>query len=147
MTTQHTNSAPVPAVLSSLDAYYTSDTDERFQGVALRLETKAGREVAGEGDRGGLEVMGGRGKGLDTRTFREMVRLDGESEVEMMTVGEWDPRGEYGEIVGRVREAAGRGGEVVVFRVGKGGVRCEYWVLGEGAGDVVCGFMVGAVES
>jgi len=140
MTTQQTNAAPIPPALGALDAYYTSDTDARFEPVAIR------RGAGGGGVDVDVKDQGGSGK-LDVDSFRKMMHFEDEREVEAMSVEEWDPRGDYGEVVGRVREAAGQGAEVVVFRVGLGGVRCDYWVLGEGMGGMVVGFRVGAVES
>ena len=68
----------------------------------------------------------------------------GEGEVREMGVGEFDPRGEYKDLVDKVREVGGA--EVRVFRVEMGRARCEYWVVAVHEGRLV-GVKVKAVES
>lgn len=69
--------------------------------------------------------------------------------VEASSVEEFDPRGEYGDVVGKVGEAAGvKRGDVKVFRVEAGRARVVWWVLGlDGPGGRVVGVKVDAVES
>jgi hypothetical protein len=45
-----------------------------------------------------------------------------------MDIGEWDPRGEYKDVVEAVREV-GKGNDVRVYRIGRDGARFEYWVV------------------
>lgn len=46
-----------------------------------------------------------------------------------MDVQEWDPRGHYKKLVEQVRDVV-KEGDVRVYRVGLGGTRVEYWVVG-----------------
>lgn len=65
-----------------------------------------------------------------------------------MTVDEFDPRGEYTDVVAKVKEAGGGSGEVHVFRVEVGRSRTVYWVLSvDGKGARVVGVRVVAVET
>ena len=60
-----------------------------------------------------------------------------------MSVREWDPKGEYAEVVKAVESA---GGKAKVFRTEEGS-RVEYWVVAvDGEGRVV-GLRARAVES
>jgi hypothetical protein len=62
---------------------------------------------------------------------------------------DWDRRGQYGEVVDAVREA-GEGNDVRVYRVARGGVKAEYWVVtteGKGKGAKLVGVRALAVES
>jgi len=54
---------------------------------------------------------------------------EGQVEVEELSVAEFDPRGEYVEVVRKVEQAAKGKGGVKVFRVGMGGTRCEYYIV------------------
>ena len=75
----------------------------------------------------------------------EFAKLVGEegTETEVLGTGEWDPKGEYKDVVGAVKEAVEE--EVMVYRVGEG-VRVEYYVVGRGEGGLV-GVKANAVES
>jgi hypothetical protein len=62
---------------------------------------------------------------------------------------DWDTTGQYKEIIDAVREA-GAGNDVRVYRVGRGDVRAEYWVVtteGKGKGAKLVGVKALAVES
>lgn len=76
----------------------------------------------------------------DIGAFAKLVHhpSPGEADISIMDVQEWDPRGHYKKLVEKVREAV-KGSEVRVYRVGLGGTRVEYWVVG-----VVDGRLVGA---
>ena len=69
-----------------------------------------------------------------------------------MSVEEFDPKGQYKDVVSAVEKAGGgKGkGEVQVFRVEMGGARVEYWVVKvveEGEERRVVGVRAKAVES
>ncbi|MCJ1443672.1 MAG: hypothetical protein MMC23_004172 [Stictis urceolatum] len=113
------SASSIPAPLKSLDATYTSDADEPFEPVSLSFS----------------------GKSLTKRAFKELVGHD--KEVEEMSVEEWDPRGGYKEVVGKVKEVVR---EVKVFRAETEGARVEYWVVGLAEGRVL-GVRARAVES
>lgn len=70
-------------------------------------------------------------------------------EIEELSVESWDPRGEYGDVVGKVGEAGkgeGGDGKVKVFRIGAGGTRVEYFVVAVGERKLL-GVVAKAVES
>lgn len=62
-----------------------------------------------------------------------------------MDIGEWDPRGQYKDVVDATREVA-KGSDVRVYRVEREGSRVEYWVIGIDGGKLV-GVKTLAVES
>lgn len=71
------------------------------------------------------------------------------AEVRIMDPLDWDPNGQYGEIVGAVMEA-GEGNDVRVYRVARDRVKAEYWVittLGKGKEAKLVGAKALAVES
>ncbi|ESZ94443.1 hypothetical protein SBOR_5161 [Sclerotinia borealis F-4128] len=120
----------VPAVLvrATKDAWYISDADEPFVVVALKNE----------------------GKGLpDEETFAKLIEhpspADAAEEIQILDIGDWDPRGEYRDIVKAVREAC-KGGDVRVYRVPGEGSRVEYWVVGV-EGERLVGAKALGVES
>ncbi|KAH8811836.1 hypothetical protein F5884DRAFT_750184 [Xylogone sp. PMI_703] len=120
----------VPDVLSKAtqDAFYISDSDEEFVPVCLKLPKGK--------------------KGLpDEVAFADLVtHPDPESaEVSIMDVAEWDPQGQYKELVDATREAA-KGSDVRVYRIGKEGARVEYWLVGVSEGHLV-GVKALAIES
>ncbi|KUJ18268.1 uncharacterized protein LY89DRAFT_44312 [Mollisia scopiformis] len=122
--------AKVPKVLEEgvKDKYYVSDADEPFVPVCLKLK--------------------GKGEGLpDEDAFVKLIEhpSPGDAGVEIMDVAEWDSQGQYKDVVDAVREA-GKGGDVRVYRVGRGGARVEYWVVTVEGGRLV-GVKVLAVES
>lgn len=64
-----------------------------------------------------------------------------------MDVTEWDSRGQYKDLVDATRKACA-GGDVRVYKVPKGGVRVEYWVVGvQKAEKKLVGVKALAVES
>lgn len=88
----------------------------------------------------------------DVQQFRDVLGAKGqggEMEIEVLSVGEWDRQGSYGDVIGKV-EQVGRGeggdGKVGVYRVGSGGTRVEYYVLTVGERKLV-GVVTRAVES
>lgn len=73
----------------------------------------------------------------------------GEAEIEILDPVDWDRNGQYGDILDAVREA-GQGNDVRVYRVGRGGVKAEYWVVtteGKGKEAKLVGVKALAVES
>jgi hypothetical protein len=68
-----------------------------------------------------------------------------DASVEIMDVAHWDTRGEYKELVHATREAT-RGSDVIVYRIGTGGARFEYWLVGVEGGKML-GVKALAVES
>ncbi|KAG8531070.1 uncharacterized protein KY384_004427 [Bacidia gigantensis] len=111
----------VPAALKNVDAVYTSDSDEAFEPVSLKWE---GKELPGE------------------REFGELIEHNGE--VEKTATKQFDPRGQYGEVLEAVEQASES--DVVVFRVQHQGTRAEYYLVGLAKGKIV-GFKVLAIES
>lgn len=114
------------------ESFYSSDADEPFEAVALRWD---------EG-----------GKGLpDEEEFAQLIQhpTPKAAEIEILDPVDWDRQGQYGEIIEAVR-AAGKGNDVRVYRVSKGGVRAEYWVVtteGKGKDAKLVGVKALAVES
>ena len=63
----------------------------------------------------------------------------------ILDIGEWDVQGQYKEIVEATREAT-KGSDVRVYRIGRGGSRVEYWVVGVEGGKLL-GARALAIES
>lgn len=81
----------------------------------------------------------------------ELAKLIGhpdpaKAEVEIMDPVDWDAGGRYKDVIDAVRRA-GEGNDVRVYRVAKGGVRAEYWVLTTTADSRLVGLKALAVES
>ncbi|KAI1279740.1 hypothetical protein F5Y07DRAFT_32149 [Xylaria sp. FL0933] len=126
--------AKIPAAIqqATKDAFYVSDADEPFVPVCLAWD---------EG-----------GKGLpDEEELAKLIHHPDPSnaDIEIQDPADWDTRGQYKEILDAVSKA-GKGNDVRVYRVAKGGVKVEYWVLttdGKGAGARLVGAKALAVES
>ncbi|KAB5586014.1 hypothetical protein GE09DRAFT_1072918 [Coniochaeta sp. 2T2.1] len=124
----------IPAALKEVtkDAFYVSDADEPFVPVALSWDEA--------------------GKGLPDE--EEIARLinhpdPANAEVEILDPVDWDTQGQYKNIIDAVTKA-GKGNDVRVYKISKGGVRVEYWVVtteGEGKGAKLVGVKALAVES
>ncbi|EKD17050.1 hypothetical protein MBM_04627 [Drepanopeziza brunnea f. sp. 'multigermtubi' MB_m1] len=115
-------------VLGKNESFYVSDADEPFVGVALKL---------GKGE-----------EGLpDETTFAKLVQhpRPDEADVQIMDIGEWDPQGQYKDVVDATRESA-NGGDVRVYMIARDGPRVEYWVVGVEGGRLV-GVKALAIES
>jgi hypothetical protein len=68
-------------------------------------------------------------------------------DITILTVTEFDPRNQYGKIIGAVKEASSSSA-VKIYRVPRGGVRVEYWIVGRAKeGDSIVGLKALAVES
>ncbi|KAK0104103.1 hypothetical protein ONS96_005202 [Cadophora gregata f. sp. sojae] len=116
----------IEKVLGKGEAFYVSDADEPFVGVALKLD----------------------GKGLpDEATFAKLINhpKPNEADVQILDVGEWDTQGQYKDVVDATREAV-KGSDVRVYRVAKDGSRVEYWIVGVEGGQLV-GVKALAIES
>ena len=71
------------------------------------------------------------------------------AEVEILDPVDWDTQGQYKDVIDAVTKA-GKGNDVRVYKISKGGVRVEYWVVttdGEGKGAKLVGVKALAVES
>lgn len=113
---------------------YVSDADEPFVAVSLKL---------------------GGGKLPDEETFASLINHPDPTNagIEILDVVQWDSKGQYKDVVDACRKAA-MGGDVRVYRVGLGGARVEYWVVGvegqskrKGQEGRLVGVKVLAVES
>ena len=136
--TSSSNSA-VPASLRDLKASYTSDMDSDFEPVFFSY---ASDDLP------------------STEDFRKALGVKGDNagKVEELSVKEFDPRGQYGEIIGKVGEAGvearGKRGAgaadaaVKIFRVELDGTgtRIEYYIVSVGERSLV-GVLAKAVES
>ena len=69
--------------------------------------------------------------------------LKSNAEVEELTEKEFDPRGQYGEVIGAVKSA---GDGVKIFRAGQSSTRVEYYILTVGDRKLI-GVVAKAVES
>jgi len=107
---------------------YVSDADEPFVGVSLTLKAK--------------ELP-------DEASFAKLIHYSASSGegIAIYDVAEWDPRGQYKDVVEATRKAA-KGGDVRVYKVPLGGPRIEYWVVGlDKEGGVLVGAKTLSVES
>ncbi|KAI0555967.1 hypothetical protein F4679DRAFT_520529 [Xylaria curta] len=126
--------AQIPAAIQNAtkDAFYVSDADEPFVPVYLAWD---------EG-----------GKGLpDEEEFATLIHHPDPSkaEIEIQDPTDWDTQGQYAGIIDAVTKA-GKGNDVRVYRVVKGGVKVEYWVVtteGKGKDAKLVGAKALAVES
>lgn len=124
----------VPAVLTEAtkDAFYVSDADEPFVPVCLQWDEN--------------------GKGLpDEVEFGTLIGHPDPSSagIELQDPADWDPKGEYNELLEAVRKA-GKGNDVKVYRVPRDGTRTEFWMVtteGKGKGAKLVGVKALAVES
>lgn len=123
----------IPAPLRGINVTYTSDTDSDFEPVFFSY---ASSELP------------------STVQFKKVLGTKGANagNVEEISVKEFDPRGEYSDVIGKVEQAGKIGGEgksgIKVFRVevdGRG-TRVEYYVLAIGDRSLV-GVIAKAVES
>ncbi|RDW90446.1 uncharacterized protein DSM5745_02221 [Aspergillus mulundensis] len=129
----------VPTPLTSVDAYYISDTDEPFEPVALRWE--------------GAQ----RGVWPDASTFSKLISIntDLSDSIETLSPSSFDPRNQYASVLKAVRAAAVESTqgddsavEVKIYRAEVGTSRIEYYIT---ALDSEAGLLVGlrakAIES
>ena len=120
------NTQSLPAALQNVQQHtYVSDADEAFEPVSLTRE---------KGHSGSLEV-------------KEVAHLAGakETAVEKISMDDFDPRGQYKEVIKAVEQASK--GEVTAWKVGQSSTRVEYWLLGLSGDGHVVGARAKAVES
>ena len=142
----------VPVSLQKVEQYYTSDADEPFEPVSLKW---SGSNMPSEGtymtpDLAILcqitsRTMSPRGADIEILDeFKDLV--DHKSEVSTLSTQEFDPKGQYKEVLQAVEEAGD--GKARVFRVHHGSTRAEYYVVGlHRKGKKVVGLKAKAVES
>ncbi|KAI0875144.1 hypothetical protein GGS24DRAFT_456571 [Hypoxylon argillaceum] len=126
--------ASIPAAIqeATKDAFYVSDADEPFVPVCLAWDEA--------------------GKGLpDEEEFATLIHHPdpSQADISIQDPADWDTQGQYQAILEAVRQA-GKGNDVRVYRVAKGGVKAEYWVVttdGKGKGARLVGAKALAVES
>ncbi|KAL8730277.1 MAG: hypothetical protein Q9166_004160 [cf. Caloplaca sp. 2 TL-2023] len=113
----------IPVRLQGVEQYYTSEADEPFEPVSLQWD---GNNMPSENE------------------FADLIGHD--SEVSTMSTQEFDPRGQYKDVLQAVEEAGD--GKSRIFRVGHGKTRFEYYVIGLEKGKRrVVGMKARAVES
>lgn len=123
-------STHIPQSLKSLDVTFTSEADEPFEAFTVSSAGSSLPDAAGFAQAVGLGSSAG--------------------QVEELSVEDFDPRGEYGEVVAAVKKAAGNGGgEVKCFRVeGEKKSTVFYYVVGlDGQGGRLVGARAMSVES
>lgn len=150
----------IPAALqeATQDAFYISDADEPFVPVALNWD-EAGKKLPDEGECFPsfffLPLCFFRPLLLTRfRATEEIAKLidhpdPANAEVEIMDPVDWDTQGQYKNIIDAVTKA-GKGNDVRVYKISKGGVRVEYWVVtteGKGKNAKLVGVKALAVES
>jgi hypothetical protein len=117
----------LPASLKSIpqNLTYTSDTDSPFEPVFLNFASTE------------LPSLSEFEKALGTKAEH--------GSVEELSIEDFDPRGEYKEVIEKVKQA-GKSGGVKVFRLEISKTRCEYYVVTVGERKLV-GVVAKAVES
>lgn len=104
-------SSNIPPALKSLDVTFTSESDEPFEPFAVPYP----------------------GSSLpDAAEFAKVIKHEkGEGGVEELSVKDFDPSGEYAEVLEKVAEAARNKGEIRCFRVDAGrSTKVLYYVVG-----------------
>ncbi|OAP55508.1 hypothetical protein AYL99_10481 [Fonsecaea erecta] len=126
-TTTGSSSAALPASLKALpDITYTSDTDSPFEPVLFNY---SGADLPSPDEFANCLKSGGGG-----------------AVVEELSPRDFDPRGQYGEVIQRVEQAGKGKAGVKVYRVELGKTRVEYYILTLGDRMLV-GVVTKAVES
>ncbi|KIX05467.1 uncharacterized protein Z518_06339 [Rhinocladiella mackenziei CBS 650.93] len=121
--TTSTSSSLPPSLQCLPDVTYTSDTDSPFEPVLLNYS--------------GYKLP-------SAVEFAKCVAGKAPGNVEELSVDDFDPRGEYKEVIQRVEQAGS--GDVKVYRVEVSKTRAEYYILTLGEGMLI-GVVVKAVES
>ncbi|KAL8830668.1 MAG: hypothetical protein Q9170_005641 [Blastenia crenularia] len=113
----------VPPGLQNVEQYYESEADEPFEPVSLRWD---GSNMPSENE------------------FADLIGHD--SKVATMSTKEFDPRGQYKDVLQTVEKAGD--GMSRIFRVSHGKTRIEYYVAGLDKENArVVGLKAKAVES
>jgi len=122
-----TDNASLPSSLRSIPdtLTYTSDTDSPFEPVLLNCSLD----------------------GLPSKAeFKKALGAKAEQgDVGELSVKDFDPMGQYADIIDRVK-SAGDGKGVKIFRIEVGATRVEYYIVTLGVGKLV-GVYTKAVES
>lgn len=141
----------VPVSLQKIEQYYISEADEPFEPVSLKWngsnmpsESKLVPRVLRSESwlyRGAINVQ------LMHRSLDEFKDLIGHSSnVSTLSAQEFDPKGQYKDVLQAVEEAGD--GKARIFRVDHGRARAEYYVISlETKGKKVLGLKAKAVES
>ncbi|EXJ57828.1 uncharacterized protein A1O5_12386 [Cladophialophora psammophila CBS 110553] len=120
------SSDALPASLKSLpDFTYTSDTDSPFEPVLFNY---AGSELP------------------SAEEFAKYLAPRSVGAVEELSTRDFDPRGQYGEVIQRVEQAEKGKAGVKIYRVEVSKTRVEYYILTVGERMLV-GVVTKAVES
>lgn len=129
------SSTAVPEPLRDISATFTSETDSDFEPIFFSYASH---------------------KLPDKDEFVKVLGIKGENagRVEILSVEDWDPKGNYADVVDKVRRAGSetggkdKKGQVNVYRleVDETGTRIEYYVLSVGDRSLV-GVVAKAVES
>lgn len=126
------SSSNVPSALQNVKSTYTSDTDSPFEAVSF--------------DYDGTELP-------SAQEFEKLVARESKDNApataEELSVKDFDPRGEYDDLVKKVEELVEHR-KVKVYRVGRGKTRAEYFVVGLAGGKEggrILGVCAEAVET
>ncbi|OOF99619.1 hypothetical protein ASPCADRAFT_203390 [Aspergillus carbonarius ITEM 5010] len=124
----------IPAPLTSVDAFYISETDEPFEPVALKWDGAA------------------RGIWPDASHLSKLISPDKDlsDAIETLSPSMFDPRNQYAGVLRAVRASVGdeQGADVKVYRVEVGSSRVEYFVLGlDGKEGLLVGLRAKAIET
>lgn len=146
-TSTKTTDTDVPVSLLQVEQFYVSDADEPFEPVSLKW---SGSNMPSESTSSSSTLTHPRTqveKHADASTLDEFCDLIGHrSEVTTLTVEEFDPKGQYRDVLQAVEEAGD--GKVRVYRIDHGRTRAEYYVVGfDRKGQKVVGMKAKAVES
>ncbi|MCJ1482415.1 hypothetical protein MMC06_002579 [Schaereria dolodes] len=113
----------VPAPLQTIEQYYVSEADEPFVPVSLKW---TGRSMPSEYE------------------FKDLVGHDGE--VSTMSTQEFDPKGDYKEVIEAVQTSGD--GKARIFRLHQGRAKAQYYIVGfDEKGKRIVGLKANAVES
>jgi len=130
--TSSSSSEALPASLKSLpDVTYTSDTDSPFEPVLFGY---SGADLPSAEEFKKVLKHAHKGKGGNQEDIEELNTKD------------FDPRGQYKEIIQRVAQAGKGDLGVKVFRIQSSSTRVEYYIVTVGERNLV-GVMAKAVES
>ncbi|KIX94548.1 uncharacterized protein Z520_09594 [Fonsecaea multimorphosa CBS 102226] len=129
-TTSSSDALP-PSLKALPDITYTSDTDAPFEPVLFNY---SGSELPSSAEFAKCVFSSKSGGG------------SGSDGVEELSIRDFDPRGQYGEVIQRVEQAGKGKAGVKVYRVETSKTRVEYYILTVGESMLV-GVVTKAVES
>ncbi|KAL6247956.1 hypothetical protein RBB50_005304 [Rhinocladiella similis] len=130
--TSSSTSAALPESLQSLpsDITYTSETDSPFEPVVFNYADTSLPSATQ----------------FEKCLHHKIRHNDASGGVEELTTSEFDPRGEYKDIIARVEQASNNGAGVKVFRVQFSETRVAYYIVTVGERMLV-GVVTKAIES